>query len=278
MDNSYLSIIVFIIITVVYCLFGKKQITLDSYLPDGQLKPNATSLATLGIYFLVVISSQFAINSTYLINKCGGSAGNNIAIAALITFLPWIFIFGIVIATLIIFPGFKSPFANVVGYFAISRKANEILGNILVDTDIDKAITDEKISVEDKNKLQKSAQLILKLCANKSVLINQITPENFISAWNTMSSLMKDFGKSPEILKQKEELLKLVVLKDNIGEMMWYIYTCVLLASIISFQLATQGCNKTVEQLKEGQAEWINKQSKEKKKQELVNANPVKIT
>ena len=293
MDSSYFSIIIFIIITIVYCLFSKKPINIDSYSSDNELKADSTNFTTLGIYFLLVITSQFIINSIYLINKCGGSAGNNIGIAAFTTFLPWIFILGAVIAVLIIFPGFKSAFSNVVGYFAVSTKANEILGSILIDPDIEKSInqqdnipitTDNATNDEtvlkggNKEQLQKTAQLILKLCSNKSILINQMTPENFMKVWNLMTPLMKDGGNGPDIGAKQAELLKLVVTKDNIGEMMWYIYTGILLSSIVSFRLATQGCIKSVEQLKASHDEYLQKEAEAKKQQELNNAYSVKLT
>jgi hypothetical protein len=277
MDSSYFSIIIFIIITIVYCFFGKPDITTSSYTPENELISNTNNLMTLGIYFLVVIFSQFTVNSIYLINKCGGSAVNNIGVAGFITFLPWIFIFGAVIAILIIFPGFKGAFSNVVGYFAISGKADEILGNILVDANIQQSINNEPITDESKSQLQKSAQLILKLCSNKSILINQMTPENFMKIWTVMLPLMKNGGNIPDIDSTKAELLKLVVTKDNIGEMMWYIYTGILLASIISFRLATQGCVKSVEQLKESHDEYLKKEQDAKKQQELNKAYPVTI-
>ena len=278
MDNSYISIIIFTIITIVYCFFGKTPLTIESYSPQHDLTISTTNFTTLGIYFLVVIASQFAVNSVYLINKCGGSAGNNIGIAALNTFLPWIFIFGAVIAVLIMYPGFKGAFSNVVGYFAIAGKANDILGSILVDSKIQKTINSEGMSVDKKNDLQKSAELILKLCSNKSILINQMTPENFMKIWDVMVPLMKDDGNIPGLENKQNELLKLVIMKDNIGEMMWYICTGILLASFISFNLATQGCVKSIEQLKASHDEYLQKEAEAKKQQELNNAFPVTIT
>ena len=125
--------------------------------------------------------------------------------------------------------------------------------------------------------LKKSAQLILKICSNKSIIINQLTPENFMKGWNGMKFLMKDGGNSPDIENKQVELLKLVVFKDNIGEMMWYIYTGILLSSIISFRLASHGCEKTIEQLKENQQEYIQKEADIRKQQQINNANPLKL-
>lgn len=278
MDNSYFSIIIFTIITIVYCFFGKTPLTIKSYSPDHELTVSTTNFTTLGIYFLVVIASQFAVNSIYLINKCGGSAGNNIGIAAFNTFLPWIFIFGAVIAVLVIYPGFKGAFSNVVGYFAIAGKANDILGSILVDSKIQNTINSEGLSVDKKNEIQKSAELILKLCSNKSILINQMTPENFMKIWDVMIPLMKDDGKIPGLETKQTDLLKLIIMKDNIGEMMWYICTGILLASFISYNLATQGCVKSIEQLKASHDEYLQKEAEAKKQQELNNAYIATIT
>ena len=103
MDSAYVSLIVFIIATIIYCLFGKVPITLgtggseDDYL-NILTGVQSQNLMRLGIYFIVVIVSQLFINTAYLINKCGGSTANNIGTATTVTLLPWIFIFGVIIS------------------------------------------------------------------------------------------------------------------------------------------------------------------------------------
>jgi hypothetical protein len=109
-----------------------------------------------------------------------------------------------------------------------AKGAEELLG------DKSKEITDANAN-----------DLILKICGNSGILINQMLPSNFESYWNTLSSLFKDEYKNTEdgnILKQK--LFNLVVTRDNVGESMWFIYTGILVSSIVQFQIATFSCKK----------------------------------
>jgi hypothetical protein len=56
---------------------------------------------------------------------------------------------------------------------------------------------------------------------------------------------------SPETSEIKNELFELVVTRDNVGEAMWYIYTGLLLTSIVQLKMTTRGCvnnPKTMEQ------------------------------
>ena len=49
----------------------------------------------------------------------------------------------------------------------------------------------------------------------------------------------------------KNELFDLVVTRDNVGEFMWYMYTGILLTSIVQLKITTRGCAsnpKTMEQ------------------------------
>lgn len=276
MDTSYLSIFIFLIITIVYYVFpalGKLPITID-ILQNNQLEAYYKSnISRLGLYFLMVVMSQFVINSLFLINKCGGNSTTNVGVAALMTFVPWTLIFGVMLAVLMMYPGLKTAFSDVIGYFAVAGKANDILTSILVDTSIDETINASgDMNDLAKGTMKKSAEAILKLCGNKSVLINQMSPENFLSVWDVMKPLMKDGGNIPDIQQKQQELLGLVVLKDNIGEGLWYLYTAVFLTSIISFNLATRGCRKTVDQLKASHDEYLKQEEEAQKQKDLNNS------
>ena len=78
-----------------------------------------------------------------------------------------------------------------------------------------------------------------------SILINQMVPENFTDYWKILAPLMKSKyqnSSSEETLQLRNELFDLVVIRDNIGEAMWYIYTGLLLVSITQMKIATRGC------------------------------------
>lgn len=282
MDISYLSLLIFSIITIIYYIFpsiGKLPITMDILQNNNLLTYYNNNLTRLGLYFLVIVVSQFGLNAMYLINKCGGSAGTNVGMAALITFIPWILIFGIMMGVLIIYPGLKTAFSDVIGYFVVAGKSNDILSSILVDVNIDETL-EKEVNVQDKDKgsMKKTAEAILKLCGNKSILINQMSPENFLSVWNVIKPLMKNGGNIPDIDQKQEELLKLVVLRDNIGEGMWYLYTAILLISIISYNLASRGCSKSIDDLKANHDAYIKKEEQMRAKQQLNKSTPMTLS
>ena len=122
--NGYINLIVFILTTILYFYSLKPAITYETV----EEPPSQKGLA---IYALIVILTQFGLNVSAIIEKCGGSASQNIGIAALFTFLPWTLLFGIVIAVLIMYPGFKSAFSDVVGYFYISSTAHNLFSEML---------------------------------------------------------------------------------------------------------------------------------------------------
>ena len=273
MDISFQSLILFIIITIIYFAFpsiGKPQLKLIDLTEEGMspdyYNRNITSLA---FYFGVVVVSQLCLNIGYLMSKCGGSLDKNIGAAALFTFIPWILIFGVLLAVLIIFPSFKSAFSNVIGYYVVAGGANDIFGSILLGTDLNEMIDTTKDETE-KNKLTKAAEAIIKICGNKSILINQMNPNNFLEIWDTLKPLM--ITGSYDNMEIKQQLLDLVTLKDNIGEAFWYLYTSILISSIVYYNLATRGCVKSIEQIKTDHDAYIQKQEELNKQNELNNS------
>jgi hypothetical protein len=261
MDISLQSLILFIIITILYFAFpsiGKPQLTLDNLTKDG-VNPEfySKNIKSLLFYLGVVVVSQLFLNIGYLMAKCGGSLDKNIGAAALFTFVPWILMFGVLLAVLIIFPGFKNAFSDVIGYYVVADGANNIFSSILLGTDLNDSIARAETK-EKKDELTKAAEAIMKIVGNRSILINQMNPDNFISIWDSLRPLMTPGSYENDVIKQ--ELLNLVVLKDNIGEAFWYVYTAILISSIVYYNLATRGCVKSVDQIKEDHDAYIKEQ------------------
>jgi hypothetical protein len=282
MDPAFLSIFIFAIITILYYYFkpsltvnilagipepeivkglqeggthgddlgsGEANINLNPPVAEQPQNPfqkyTLNSYIYLVCYILLTIMSQFFINFGILKNKCGGNDSSNFTASAFMTFIPWIFIFGSVVLILIVFPGFKSAFSNVIGYFAVSGKANEIMNELLVNTEIQNAINKEEEGSDKKAELQSSAEAIIKLCGNTSIMINQIVPDNFEDYWGILTPLMKPKYSnlaSEDTIKIKSDLLNVVVMRDNIGEAMWYFYTAILLISVVQYNLSVRGC------------------------------------
>lgn len=160
MDASYLSLLIFIAITLLYYLVFKPKLNASAFDDKSGLEYAAYSSKNnvfLTCYFLLVVVTQIIMNSSVLVSTCGGSIAQNIGAAFLLTLIPWFFIFGIVIVALMIFPGFKSAFSNVIGYFAVAGTANNVLTELLVNTDLNQTIDDSTEGDAEKNKSLKSA-------------------------------------------------------------------------------------------------------------------------
>jgi hypothetical protein len=273
MDISLQSLVFFIIITICYFAFpniGKPQLKLSD-LMDEQSKTNyyTQSMKSLAFYLGVVVFSQLVLNIGYLMAKCGGSLDKNIGAAAVFTIIPWVLIFGVMIAVLIIFPGFKTAFSDVLGYYVVAGGANEIFGSILMGTDLNEMIENTG-DINKKNELTKAAEAIVKICGNKSILINQMNSDNFFDVWKTLKPLMTPNSFENETIKQ--QLLDLVALKENIGEAFWYIYTAILISSIVYYNLATRGCVKSVDEIKASHDTYIEEQEQATLNEEINNS------
>jgi hypothetical protein len=279
MDISNYSLLLFIITTLLYIssipIIGKPTLTLvdnkgvATITDDVLINYYADCAYKLGIFLLIVICTQLSLNITYLIDKCKGNAGKNVGAALIYTLIPWFLIFGVMIAILFAYPGFKSVFSDVIGYFFVARSANNLLSEILKDTNIDNIIQKEE-DPNQKMEYEAAAEVIMKICGNKSILINQMNPDNFLEIWDVLKALM--IPGAYENNDIKKQLLDLVVLKDNIGEALWYIYTAILISSIVYYNLATRGCIKSVDQIKSDHDAYIQQQEDADKQAELNNS------
>ena len=282
MASSYLNIVTFLLTTLFYYLAIKPSFTYDISIDPQKNKQYITSsYMYLAIYLLLVMVIQFMVNASIITSTCGGNITENMGAAGVFTFLPWTLIFGVVILILTIYPGFKSAFSDVVGYFWISSSANKIITELLVDTEVQKKIDSDTTSTpEQKEALQSAADAIIKICGNTSVLINQIVPTNFNSYWSILTPLMKDKYKQsgPETDKMKNELFELVVSRDNVGESMWYMYTGILLTSLVQLKITTRGCVNNAQTMEKNYQQFLDSEEKSKQQKDLSTSTTYTIT
>jgi hypothetical protein len=282
MANPYLNIVTFLLTTLFYYLTIKPsftyEISTDTIKYNEYIKNNYMYLA---IYLLLVMVIQFIVNSSIISSTCGGNITENMGAAGVFTFLPWTLIFGVIILILTIYPGFKSAFSDVVGYFWISTSASKIITELLVEPDIQKKIeSDTTSSPEQKEAMQSAADAIIKICGNNSVLINQIVPTNFNSYWAILTPLMKDKYKqnSSETNEIKKELFELVVTRDNVGEAMWYIYTGILLTSLVQLKITSRGCINNPKTMEQNYQKFLDVEEKAKQQKQLSTSTTYTIT
>jgi len=280
MSNSYLNIVTFLLTTLFYYLAVKPSYTYEiSIDPNKQKEYKSSSYMYLAIYLLLVMVIQFMVNVSIISSTCGGNITENMGAAGVLTFLPWTLIFGVLIVILTVYPGFKSAFSDVIGYFWVSGSANKIITELLVDPKIQKKMDEDTTSTpEQKEAMMTAADTIIKICGNTSVLINQIVPSNFQSYWNILTPLLKPKYQSnnPETENMKNELFEIVVTRDNVGEAMWYIYTGLLLTSLVQLKMTTRGCVSNPKTMEENYQKF--KDAEQKAKNEKIAATNTTYT
>lgn len=276
MANSYLNIVTFLLTTLFYYLTLKPALPYSLYNNKEEYKGYiSNSYMYLAIYVLLVIIIQFIVNSSIIASNCGGNITENMGVAGVLTFLPWILIFGVLVLILTIYPGFKSAFSDVVGYYYVSTSASKLLTELLVNKDIEQKILEEQnMTPERKAALESAADAIIKICGNTSILINQMVPNNFDQYWGILTPLMKDKYQvlSPETDKIKNDLFELVVTRDNVGEAMWYIYTGLLLTSIVQLKITSRGCASNPKTMEANYQKFLEQEQIAKEKQQTAQA------
>jgi hypothetical protein len=281
MSNSYINIVTFILTTIFYYMALKPNLSYDVIVDVKKYEEyNKNTYLYLGIYLVLTMLIQFGVNASVISTTCGGSITENIGAAGILTFIPWTLIFGVIIIVLMIYPGFKSAFSDVIGYFYISSSATKIITELLVNRDVEKKLTGTETK-EEKEALDDAADIIVKICGNTSILINQIVPDNFLNYWKILNPLMKlkyRDDNSQETKDIRQQLFELVVTRDNIGESLWYIYTGILLTSIVQLKITTRGCNSNSATMEKNYKAFLDKEAEEKAKKAETDNTVYTIT
>lgn len=271
----FLNMITFLLTTYIYYKSFVPKLSYEILSDPSKYQSYvAKGYVSLAIYFLAILIVQFCINTYAISSNCGGLLSDNLTASLLLTFLPWGLIFGAVVIVLTIFPGFKGAFSNVIGYYYVSKRANELLTNLLLNQKLEKALNkniepsapplplDSKEYVggskNEKQRLEAAADAIVKICGNTSILINQIVPSNFVKYWNVLDPLMKPQyrNNSVEGVGIREELLKLTVTRDRFGEAFWFLYTGVLIVSVVQMKIATRGCESNLQAMEQNYQQY----------------------
>ena len=117
----------FSILTTMY--FVMRYFLLDKYRKDK--KPNKSlSIGLMVTYLAIMDSLQLSANLSNVKEKCGGDP--QIAPALMYTLIPNVFIFGALIVGLLLFPGWKAPFSNTIGYLIVclpTMKIKDVFNN-----------------------------------------------------------------------------------------------------------------------------------------------------
>lgn len=197
--------------------------------PNDYVNNQNKTLGGLIIYLIFIFSFQIFFGISNVNEKCNGIAQPITGI--LYSLGPNILIFGSVVMLLLGLPGWKSAFSNTFGYGFVNALFN--VSNSLVD-------------------LLKGEgnELVRKICSNKSLVINEMTPSNFIEFVKKLPHKKDYTTQKTKSNNAYNNLWKCIVIKDIIAEFIWYILTLALVVSITYDSIIDIRCNMDKNQLK----------------------------
>ena len=130
-------------------------------------------------------------------------------------------------------PGWLTPFSNTFGYSAaLMSGLDETLKKIFIDKNVD-------ATKKDNNPLHEA---ISHIYSDKSLLINEVTSENFNEFWDNMSGVFKPAVTADKSHVLKNKLLSLIGLKESVAKLIWYILVGMLVTSISYNSLIDSTC------------------------------------
>tara|TARA_B100000902_G_scaffold399781_1_gene472503 strand:- start:90 stop:920 length:831 start_codon:yes stop_codon:yes gene_type:complete len=244
--NPSSAMLLFFILTTIYSVMqynASKQYASTDTAADG--KDSAGKMYFM-IYLLSVIIGQFFINLQLTTAMCGSP---NWATAAMCTFFPWGFIFGILLLLLSMFPGWLAPFSNTFGYgVALAAGLNDTMVDILKpQSKKERDSSGEKLNPQAEEALEH-------IYADRSLLVNEITSDNFDNFWNNMAGLFRSGVESNNALKS--DLYSFVVLKEIVSEYVWYILAGMLITSVSFNYIAGSACGVSAGEMQARHADY----------------------
>ena len=235
MITSLISLIFFIGITILYSI-------VRFFIERNNSNSSAVLIVTL-IYFSLVVVTQFFLNLYTTRVLCNESQPGT---ALIYTFIPWIFIFGSIFSLLKIFPGWKIPFSNTFGYLIVRLLGIRGLFHKIL-------------------KSPETNNTIKTIYEDSSLTINQFTPSNFDSVYNSFvsSGLL-----STDADKYKQSFKNLVLIKDYVSELVWLILTGMLISSISYNSINNATCSKSISSMQKQHRKWEVEQNKKEEPEE----------
>jgi len=268
METAGASIIVFVVITLIYIVL--KQTIGFKYKDKGSVKKRNI---LLGIYVTSVIMTQYMFNTQITKQICGTVQAGT---AFWMTLIPNTIMFGILIIIFTFLPGWKAPFSNTIGYLcAYMGGARKIFMDMIIQKEYSGSSKKQSKSTTKTGKQQGGAvekhgdsshykqPLIQEIYDNPSLMINEITPNNFDTF---MAEMHKNriIGKGAQ--KSFAKLYQLVALKDSVSELVWYLLVGSLVITTSYNALQNISCKKSADAQLQAHAKWTADQNVPEKK------------
>lgn len=181
-------------------------------------------------YLLITIIIQWQLNSIIATDNCNGS--EQFATTFIATFLPWIGIFFTINVLLLMFPGWKSPFSNTLGYLIAYISGIKTAFVKMLKT----PETIEKSNVSDKA-LLKSIEYIY---SDTSTIVNELNTINFEDSMSRLQPLFNEEAINDPSMKK--DLFKFIIMKETIGELIWLLLSGIMAINVSYVYIVNAEC------------------------------------
>lgn len=222
------------------------------------------------VFIIVLIIFQIMASVFGYKNYAISYTGNNdidisskIPQIILYTIIPWVVMFGSLVALLKVFPGWKLPFANTFGYFIVKLLGIKSLATKLIIS-YDEIGNSLEPDTDDEN-FNRAIRTVKPIIQDPSLILNEISSDNFDNFWKVMEE--GKILKTEEYYKMtynkpredaRSTLEKFVNIKENISEYVWYILAGAFIASYVQRLVSEIDPPVTKDQLKQKYSDNVN--------------------
>jgi len=189
-----------------------------------------------GMFFIFTLIIQLVSNISLSYTLCNNNIQWGVSFVSLI---PWFFLllFNIIIK---MFPGWLRPFSNTFGYlFVLILGIKKLFVSML------------------KPKTNTNNQILLDIYNNPSILINEITEDNFKDFWVSSKNIINSNSYNNNTIKEK--LFNMVKLKYLVSEGIWYILFGILINGITNNYISSVDCNISLETIQQNDINYNEK-------------------
>lgn len=231
LPNPSSTIVFFLLATLCFTFFTMFSIS-QSKTYDAIENANNNNIIN-AVYILLLIVGSYFINATISKSMCSQTIQWGYIL--MITLLPWTIIFISLHFILKLFPGWVTPFSNTIGYIIIG-----FLGLQKVYDSIFKSNNGDSSNPE-------LTRAIANMNNNKMKFINQISSnlQEFETFFIGIEPTLK-----ADYAKHKLKLYQLLVIKQALGKIVWYILAGILISSISYNLVINMACEKSLEEIK----------------------------
>ena len=255
----------YVLILLGYLIYKTMNVTTAGGADQEVVTPVIGSMFIAGI-----LIGEFMISIGMIKTVCGFEQWG---FGALVTFVPWILITGLIKFIIMIRPGWLTPFSNTIGYFLSSAifGLTTAFRQLLKPKNLEPtaaagagagAVAAAATGAAQNGDAKDVAKALQQIYDDDSLLINQFTPDNVEETIRKFSSVGLMYGPTEYANEHKDDpyanaaynkyveaIKKAVWFKLFVSEFIWLLMAGILTISVTFNYIVTYGCKMTPDQI-----------------------------